>query len=115
MHAEGNQLVARPTDVADIELRCRTDFLHEAELISQPVEAIPRPRQRREARQFRDIAHVEPHVDETPAMPAKGAHFPDGDAGTFVQAPERLTIEARLGIDTQRRAAERDQAQESRR
>ena len=42
-------------------------------------------------------------------MPAERAHFPDGDARTFVEAAERLTIEARLGIDVKRRAAQRDQ------
>ena len=109
MHSKCDQLVAGPTDVADVELRGRTDFLHEAELVTQPIEPIARPRERRERRQLGDIAHIEPDVHETPAVAAERAHLPDGDAWTFVQAPERLTIEARFGIDTQRRAAKRDQ------
>ena len=109
MHAECDQLVAGPTHVADVEPRGRADFLHEAELLTQPIETIARPRQRRDPRQLRDIGHIEPDVRETAAMPAKRAHLPDRYPWAFVEPAERMAIEARLGIDAQGGAAQRDE------
>ena len=114
MHPERDQLVSGPADVPDVVLRRGTDFLREAELVIQPIEPIARPRERHDRRQFHDIAHIEPDVHETAAVAAERAHFPDGDAWTFVEAPERLTIEASFGIDAQRRATEGDQRRNGR-
>ena len=77
MNAEGHQLVAGPTHVAHVEPRGAADFLHESKLVLQPIETIVRPRERHELRQLGDIAHVEPHVDESAAMPAEGADLAD--------------------------------------
>ena len=40
-------------DVADVDLRGRTNFLHEPELLLEPIEPIARPRERHETRQLR--------------------------------------------------------------
>ncbi len=105
VHAECYQLVARPTDIAHIELRGRPDFLHEPKLALEPIEPIARPRERHEARQLRDVAHIEPDVNKTAAMPPERVDLTNSDSRTCVELAECLAIEARLGVDAQRRAA----------
>ena len=78
MHPKRDELSAGPADVADLQPRGRSDFLHEAELLLEPIEPIPRPRQRRKPRQLRDVAHLDPHVHETPAVPPERADLANG-------------------------------------
>ena len=46
----------------------------------QPIEPIARPRERHEAWQLRDVADIEPDMDETPPVAAERAHLAHGNA-----------------------------------
>ena len=104
MNTEGHELVACPTHVAHVEPRGAADLLYESKLVLQPVKTVVRPCERRELRQQGDITHVEPHVDESAAMPAEGADLTDRHARSRVQPGEFPPIESRFRVDAQRRA-----------